>query len=779
MKEGADMSDKDTRRIYDKFDRSLLKIVIFAKAASINAKLDCLYPESFAVGILTAGENEVTSYLLGAHVDLEKCLRLLKNDLEAKRVLNESKALPNYDNLKIDKSVLNACKEAEKIRIDLFQANNIMIHHLFLALLRSSKFIKAVFENEGFQVKDFINNVTTNRDAVTTNSIDKNSTGRKTKSLESFCINVTEQARKNNIDPIISREKEIDSAITILCRRNKNNPIFIGEPGVGKTAIVEGIAQRIVSKTVPKPLIDSELYSLNLSSLVAGTKYRGDFEDRMQSLIKEVQNSPKCILFIDEIHTLVGAGNAAGGALDASNILKPFLARNDFKCIGATTFEDYKKYFKKDGALVRRFQQIMVEEPTQDQVKQILTGIKNKYESFHNCIITDDAIDSIIKMSARYLSDRNFPDKAIDIMDMTCAKCVWDKNIDKSVITTYEVAQSISDQCSIPIEVILWDDNERIKRIEETLSRRIIGQNKAIEIVCRVLKNAFSGIRNPEKPIGSFVFGGQTGTGKTYMAKELANAVFGEENSFIKLDMSEFSEPHSVSKLVGSPPGYVGFQEVDIFIDKIKRRPYSIVLLDEFEKAHPDVLKLFLQVMSDGIMTDSQGNKANFKNVVLVMTGNFGMNEREKDLLGFSLDEKKDVFRMEQNRVIKYCQEKFGAEFVNRVDEFIPFMPLSDEELKRIITLNLNEMENRLINRQCKIYFSDEVDDFILQKSKSEYGKNASIIKRIIVKNIEPCISDALLSDKDKTSFTITISVQDNQLVYKKKKNAKRKVKLL
>jgi ATP-dependent Clp protease ATP-binding subunit ClpA len=566
----------------------------------------------------------------------------------------------------------------------------------------------------------------------------------------------------------LARDKEIESSITILCRRGKNNPILIGDPGVGKTAIVEGISQRIVGGTIPKQLIGCKLYSLNLSSLVAGTKYRGEFEERIHALIKEIQNCTNCILFIDEIHTLVGAGSASGGSLDASNILKPFLARSDLRCIGATTLDDFKKYFQKDGALERRFQQVMVEEPTKDQMHQILVGIKYKFEEYHGCIITDDAIDSVINLCSRYLPDRNFPDKAIDVVDTCCAKHAWDNDKQKPTITGKEIAKVIGEMCQIPIEVILWDDNERIKKIEETLSTRVIGQKYAIDTVCKVLKNAYSGIRNPIKPIGSFVFGGKSGTGKTHMAKELAKAVFGKDSSFIKLDMTEFSEKHSVSKLVGSPPGYVGFQDTDLFIDKIKRKPYCIVLLDELEKAHPDVIKLFLQVMSDGEMTDASGNKADFKNVVLVMTGNFGTGAGDgKTSLGFSETVNKDPFVDAQNKLISYCKEQYGEEFINRVDEFVPFMPLSDQDLKLIIKMRMDEIETRLSSRGFKMEFTESIYDLLLKLSKEEYGSNATVLNRLIAKKIEPCISDALVRCGD--GCVMYVSVENDNFICNKK----------
>lgn len=775
------MTDK-IDRMYDHFDKGISGLIVHAKAASINAKVDCLYPESFIVSILVTGANEVNSVLADMEIDLEKCLTVFKKELSKRKNSNEIQGQVAFEDLKLSKQVVEICKIADEMRENVLSDENKMIgvRHIFIAILRSCKSVKDIFEKEDVTEESFVKSFSSfkNKDKETESdtkpreSVEaghRKSNRSHSSALAAFCTDITQLAKNNKLDPIIAREKEIEQCITILCRRSKNNPILLGEPGVGKTAIVEGIAQRIISGTVPKQLQGCRLHTLSLSSLVAGTKYRGEFEERIQALVKEIQNSTDCILFIDEIHALVGAGSAAGGALDASNILKPFLARNDLKCIGATTLDDFKKYFQKDGALVRRFQQVMVEEPTKVQMQQIISGIKSKFEEYHNCIISDDAVEAAISLSHRYMPDKNFPDKAIDCIDMGCAKHAWKKDGEKPVIVANDIAAVVSEQCQIPLEIILWDDNERISKIEDKLSGRIVGQKNAISTVCRALKNAYSGIRNPDKPIGSFVFGGQSGTGKTYMAKELASIVFGRDSAFIRLDMTEFTEPHSVSKLIGSPPGYVGFQETDVLIDKIKRKPYSIVLLDELEKAHKDVMKLFLQVMSDGIMTDANGNKANFKNVIIVMTGNFGMNDISHGSLGFADSGKKDPFEESQNRLINYCKDKYGAEFVNRVDEFIPFMPLCDSDLKKIAKVRYGEIASRLNSRNCNLEFDDSVSDLLLILSKKDHGKNATVLNRLISKNVEPCISDILM-DMDKNFNTITVYAKDGVFFCKKEK---------
>lgn len=759
---------------WEKLNRNLMKVVIFAKAASINNGVNCLYPESFAVGILVSGENEVTSALIRMEVNLEKCLKLFNKELENKST--DDSEVQNVSDFKISDRLMETCKLAVKIGEDMGSPDSICTHHMFLAIMRTCKNIQKIMEEEGFKTDDFINIVKRNR-PVAAGAEEKKSSTKNTTALTEFCVNITDLARENKLDPIIAREKEIDNAITILCRRIKNNPILLGKPGVGKSAIIEGISQRIIGGTVPKKLIGSEVYSLNLSSLIAGTKYRGQFEERLDALVKEIKAMKNCILFIDEIHTMVGAGGASG-TLDASNILKPFLARGDLKCIGATTLEDYKKYFEKDAALTRRFQQVMVEEPTQEQTFQILAGIKDKFEQYHNCVISDEAIKATISLSYRYLPSRNFPDKAIDCIDTTCAKYAWiksSKGKGDPVVTANDIAEVISEQSGVPLEMIVINNNERIKYIEKALMKSVIGQDAAVVSVCRVLKNALAGIRNPKKPIGCFVFGGPTGTGKTFLAQELSKCVFGDEDAIIKLDMSEYAESHSVSKLIGSPPGYVGFGEAEVFVDKIRRKPYSIVLLDEVEKAHPNVIKLFLQVMSDGIMSDAIGNHVNFKNVVLVMAGNFELDQNSsKSTLGFG--ETQEVYmERDKGRLVTVCHDMYGPEFVNRIDEFVYFRSLDDESLKKIIAIQLEELKTRVVDDRFEIKFDEEIYDALIKIGKKDHGSNATMFKRLISKEIEPKIADAILETLLTDDCKIKVFVENDEIVCKIAKTRKKK----
>ena len=774
------------KRIYDKFDKTVEQLVIYAKAASIDAKVDCIYPESFAIGLLSIGNNYVSGVLSASGVNLSAVSKEIKELLRKKIRNNKGMSGSSYTNLEISKQVLDICRMADSMSIDM-EDKEINIIHIFLAMLTVSKVIANIFIAHGLDYdtakeqllacdrNDVANKDNNEEEKDVEEAVEGKSANscrgkqNRRSALKTFCVDITNLAKANELDPIIAREKEIEQAITILCRRNKNNPVLLGEPGVGKTAVVEGIAQRIVSGTVPKQLLNFKVYSLNIGGMVAGTKYRGDFEERINALVKEIEESPNVILFIDEIHTIIGAGGASGGSLDASNILKPFLTKNKLKCIGATTLMEYKKYFKKDGALERRFQQVMIEEPTVEQMFQILGGIKDKLEGYHKCKISDGAISSVINLTARYMSNRNFPDKAIDCLDIACAKYAWDNSKIDKTITQKDINLIVSELCKIPLEIISCNKGERVDKIESVLKDRVMGQDSAIHLICRALRNAYSGVRNPNKPIGNFVFGGQSGTGKTYVAKELAMSIFGRDTSFVRLDMTEYSEAHSISKLIGSPPGYVGFSETEGFTDRVKKNPYCIILLDEMEKAHPYVIKMFLQVMSDGIMTDATGEIVSFKNAVLIMTGNFGMNSEAKKSLGFThSNEKTDINKIEQKRMIDYCENAYGAEFVNRIDEFIPFMPLSDDSLKQIALINLDEIKDRIGkigNISCSIKFTSSVFDFLLKRMTQEHGRNATSLKRMISKEIEPCIASTILTLADGKNYSISIEVKDDQII--------------
>ena len=638
--------------------------------------------------------------------------------------------------------------------------------------------------------------------------------------LNQFGEDLTIKAEEGKLDPVIGRNEEIEKIIQILSRRTKNNPCLIGEPGVGKTAVIEGLAQKIVDEDVPEKLRGKRIVSLDLSGMVAGTKYRGDFEERIKKTLNEVKKSEDVILFIDEIHTIVGAG-AAEGAIDASNILKPLLARGEMQLIGATTLKEYKKYIERDSALERRFNQIKIEEPSQEDTMKILEGLRDKYEAHHNVKITNQALETAVILSARYINDRFLPDKAVDLIDEAAARASlkadvepkkikkmqeelnevkrereesiinqkfekaaklrdkenelrerlkneelgWKNKNNKSVvsITGENIAEVVASTTGIPVRKIAQDENQKLKNLEVELHKRVIGQNEAIEAVSKAIRRGRVGLKDPKRPIGSFLFLGPTGVGKTELAKAVAEVLFGDENDMIRIDMSEYMEQHSVSKLIGSPPGYVGYEEGGQLTEKIRRKPYSVILLDEIEKAHPDVMNMLLQILEDGRLTDSQGRMINFKNTVIIMTSNLGARIiTDKKSLGFSSnnnEEKVSEKKYEETKkdVMEVVKKELRPEFINRIDEIIVFHKLEDKEIYQIIDLMLAEVTNRLKNEKYNIVIDKSVKEFIAKKGiDKNFG--ARPLRRTIQNLIEDRLAEFILDgelckNEDKTMY--------------------------
>ncbi len=619
-----------------------------------------------------------------------------------------------------------------------------------------------------------------------------NSSYNQTTTLNQFGADLTKQAGDGKLDPVIGRKDEIERVIQILSRRTKNNPCLIGEPGVGKTAVVEGLAQKIVAEDVPEILKGKRVVSIDISSMVAGAKYRGDFEERIKKCLNEVKKAGDVILFIDEIHTIVGAGSAEG-AVDAANILKPLLARGEVNVIGATTLNEYRKYIEKDSALERRFSPVTVTEPTVEDTIKILQGIRDKYEAHHNVKITEEAIKSAVELSVRYINDRFLPDKAIDLIDEAASKVrmkaytqpdsikqieedldkvlkekddavhtqnfekaaklrdtqheleeklekqkkKWESKNSKEIITLTEedIAGIIASWTRIPAQKLTEDENKRLKNLEKTLHERVIGQNEAVEAVSKAIRRGRVGLKDPNRPIGSFLFLGPTGVGKTELSKALAESLFGKEDRMIRIDMSEFMEGHSVSKLIGSPPGYVGYDEGGQLTEKIRRNPYSVVLFDEIEKAHPDVMNMLLQILDDGRLTDSNGRTVDFKNTVIIMTSNIGARLiTDKKSLGFmgagSIDdESKKEYENTKKDVLAELKKEFRPEFINRIDEIIVFHKLQNEEIKQIINIMLKQVEKRLEKQNIKIEITEKVKDKILEKGIDTNFRSTSFKK--------------------------------------------------
>ena len=645
--------------------------------------------------------------------------------------------------------------------------------------------------------------------------------------LEQYSRDLTEAAREDRLDPVVGRNAEVERVMQILCRRMKNNPCLVGEPGVGKTAVVEGLAQMIASGTVPEILADKRILSLDLSGMVAGSKYRGEFEERIKRVIAEVRVAGNVILFVDELHTLIGAGGAEG-AMDASNILKPALSRGEVQMIGATTRTEYRKYIEKDAALERRFQPVYVEEPTREETIAILQGLRSKYEEHHGVTISDDALEAATDYAIRYINDRFLPDKAIDLIDEAASRKKLgifagnktakkaeetrhnleealeaalaegdieaaqalkkdldktDKKIEKTkhnmrekeqeqmLVTEEDVADVVSVWTKIPVSKITQTESQRLLKLEEILHKRVVGQNEAVETVAKAIRRGRVGLKDPKRPIGSFLFLGPTGVGKTELSKALAEAMFGNENAIIRVDMSEYMEKHSVSKMIGSPPGYVGFEEGGQLSEQVRKNPYSVILFDEIEKAHPDVFNVLLQVLDDGRITDSQGRTMDFKNTIIIMTSNAGAQRIvDPKKLGFSnVENAESEHKDMKNNVMEEIKRMFKPEFLNRIDDIIVFRALSKEDVKGIAALMLKELKNRLAKQMdITLTYGDTVKNFIFEKGyDKKYG--ARPLKRAIQNNIEDSLAEEILSGKIQASDKVSMTVVDGKVVFTKK----------
>ena len=649
--------------------------------------------------------------------------------------------------------------------------------------------------------------------------------------LSDFATDLNESAKQGKIDPVIGRDTEIQRVIQILSRRTKNNPVLIGEPGVGKTAIAEGLAQRIVTGNVPEILRNKRIISISIGSMLAGAKYRGEFEERLKKAIDEVQQHDDMIIFIDEIHTLVGAG-ATEGAMDAANILKPALARGEFQVIGATTLNEYKKHIEKDAALERRFQPVQVGEPNEEDALEILKGLRDRYEAFHKAKITDEALKAAVSLSNRYITDRFLPDKAIDVVDEAASKVrmkvfsaapdvkaledrlntvkkekeaavtsqdfekaaklrdeeksllkeigdkksvAKEKSDQKLIVTEEDIATVVAQWTGIPVAKIAEEESETLLHLEEELHKRVVGQDEAVTAVAKAVRRARAGLKDPKRPIGSFLFLGPTGVGKTELARALASSLFGDESAMIRLDMSEYMEKHTVSRLVGAPPGYVGYEEGGQLTDAVRRKPYSVILLDEVEKAHADFFNILLQVLDDGRLTDSQGRTVDFRNTVIIMTSNLGAKALHKNSpeLGFlaakkadsNVDENKGIdFKEAKKSVMDAVKRHFRPEFLNRIDEMIVFHPLTEEDLKEIVTILMSDVTKRLEERDLHLEITTEAMK-LLVKEGSDFTMGARPLKRAIQRLIEDPVSDLILKGDAKEGKIIKADAKDNDLV--------------
>ncbi|MGB2661069.1 MAG: ATP-dependent Clp protease ATP-binding subunit [Candidatus Omnitrophota bacterium] len=809
---------------FDRFTERARKVILLAKEEAKRFNHDYIGTEHLLLGLVKEGEGVAAAVLASLGLDFES----IRQETE-RLVQSGSGGIIGGDipfTPKAKKVIELAMDEARNLG-----HNYIGTEHILLGLIREGEGVASqVLLNMGLDLKtvrdEVLNLLGSSVPGYSTSAEGKRKKKTKTPALDSFARNLTEMADQDKLDPVIGREKEIQRVIQILSRRKKNNPVLIGEAGVGKTAIVEGLAQKINSGDIPETLKDKKMMILDLAGMIAGTKYRGQFEERIKAVMKEIKESSDVIVFIDEIHTLVGAGGAEG-AIDASNILKPSLQRGDIQCIGATTMDEYRKNIEKDPALERRFQPIIVDPPTADQTVGILKGLRDKYEAHHGVEFTDKALEAAAKLSDRYISGRFLPDKAIDLIDEAGSKAklstmvlppelkdeekkieeyrrekevaVKDQDFEKAasfrdderkaredlekklkdwktgqrkqevIVDEEDIAAIVSDWTGIPLVRVEEKESEKYLKLEEHLSARVIGQDEAISAIAHAVRRSRAGIKAPNRPIGTFIFMGPTGVGKTLLGRKLAEVMFGDEDAIIQVDMSEYMEKFNVSRLVGAPPGYVGYEEGGQLTEKVRRRPYSVVLLDEIEKAHPDVFNLLLQVLDEGRLTDSYGRKVSFKNTVFIMTSNIGANLLKKQgALGFKTRKEEEGYKEMKTRLLEEVKKTFKPEFLNRVDDVIVFRSLSKEDLKKIVEIEVKEVQERLKEKNIEIALDKAAKDFMITKGFDKtFG--ARPLKRTIQRYLENPLAEEILGGEfgEGSKIKITHQKDKEELVFK------------
>ena len=823
-----------------RFTQSAIKVLKLAQYEAKHLKHRHVGTEHILLGLLHEGTNVAAKALSSIGIDLytvrQRVHELVEkedfDDLETEEIgySPEAKTIMEYaveqaqalghDYIGTEHILLGIIYDTESIACEILislGADLDIIHDAILDLLNEDTL------NDMPKLNVFKENKAPKKDNNTKDNKQKNNSA--TPLLDKYGRDLNILAQEEKIDPVIGRNREIERVIQILSRRTKNNPILIGEPGVGKTAVTEGLAQRLINGNIPKVLASKRIISLNMASLVAGTKYRGDFEDRLKKIIDEIIENKNIILFIDEMHTLIGAG-AAEGSMDAANILKPALSRGEIQVIGATTLKEYKKYIEKDSALERRFQTIMVNEPSAKDAISILKGIRNKYEKFHCAKITDEAIKAAVKISQRYITDRFLPDKAIDLMDeaaakvrlktvniptnisqleqkiqdlkkakekaidnqdyelaatirdqeiqikeeLATAKTAWEKQNNAQIAVTEEdIADVATLWTGIPVKRLVAKEADRLLHIEDILHKRVVGQNEGVNAVAKAIRRARAGLKDPKRPIGSFLFLGPTGVGKTELARSLAEAIFGDESAMIRFDMSEYMEKHTVSRMLGAPPGYIGYDEGGLLTDAVRRKPYAVILLDEIEKAHPDIFNILLQVLDDGRLTDSQGRTVDFKNTVIIMTSNAGafkLQPQKTNTMGFAVNEDKQIKQNAKKIVMDEVKRQFKPEFLNRIDEIIIFEPLTDKELTQIVTLLLNDVQKRLAEMDIELIIKDEVKSYLLKHGTDTiYG--ARPLKRAVQRYLQDPLAEQLLQKSIKSMQKIIVDCVEDKLTFK------------
>ncbi|EAF5659262.1 ATP-dependent Clp protease ATP-binding subunit [Listeria innocua] len=810
--------------MFGRFTQRAQKVLALSQEEAMRLNHSNLGTEHILLGLVREGEGIAAKALYELGISSEK----VQQEVEG-LIGHGEKAVTTIQYTPRAKKVIElSMDEARKLG-----HTYVGTEHILLGLIREGEGVAArVLSNLGISLNKARQQVLQLLGGGDATGAGRQTNTQATPTLDSLARDLTVIAREENLDPVIGRSKEIQRVIEVLSRRTKNNPVLIGEPGVGKTAIAEGLAQQIVRNEVPETLRGKRVMTLDMGTVVAGTKYRGEFEDRLKKVMDEIRQAGNVILFIDELHTLIGAGGAEG-AIDASNILKPSLARGELQCIGATTLDEYRKYIEKDAALERRFQPIKVDEPTVEESIQILHGLRDRYEAHHRVAITDEALEAAVRLSDRYISDRFLPDKAIDVIDESGSKvrlksfttpknvkemennlselkkekdaavqgqefekaaalrdkeqklkksleetkANWQEKqgLDHSEVTEDIVAEVVASWTGIPVAKLAETETNKLLNMEKLLHERVIGQDAAVKAVSLAVRRARAGLKDPKRPIGSFIFLGPTGVGKTELARALAESMFGDEDSMIRIDMSEYMEKFSTARLVGAPPGYVGYEEGGQLTEKVRQKPYSVVLLDEIEKAHPDVFNMLLQVLDDGRLTDSKGRVVDFRNTVIIMTSNIGAQEMKQDKsMGFNvIDPLKDHKAME-HRVLQDLKQAFRPEFINRIDETIVFHSLQEKELKQIVTLLTSQLTKRLAERDIHVKLTEGAKAKIAKDGYDpEYG--ARPLKRAIQKEVEDMLSEELLRGNIKVGDNVEIGVKDGKLEVRKKAATKKK----
>lgn len=801
--------------MFGRFTERAQKVLALAQEEAIRLGHNNIGTEHILLGLVREGEGIAAKALMALGLGPEKIQKevesLIGRGQEVSQTIHYTPRAKKVIELSMD--------EARKL-----SHSYVGTEHILLGLIREGEGVAArVLNNLGVSLnkarQQVLQLLGSNESAPNQSG---GGTSANTPTLDSLARDLTATAREGSLDPVIGRSKEIQRVIEVLSRRTKNNPVLIGEPGVGKTAIAEGLAQQIVNNEVPETLRDKRVMTLDMGTVVAGTKYRGEFEDRLKKVMDEIRQAGNIILFIDELHTLIGAGGAEG-AIDASNILKPALARGELQCIGATTLDEYRKYIEKDAALERRFQPIQVDEPTAEESILILQGLRDRYEAHHRVTITEEAIEAAVKLSDRYISDRFLPDKAIDLIDEAASKvrlrsytappnlkeleqkldevkkekdaAVQSQEFEKaaslrdteqrlreeleetkkswkekqgrenSEVTTEDIAMVVSSWTGVPVSKLAQEETDRLLNMEEILHKRVIGQEEAVKAVSKAVRRARAGLKDPKRPIGSFIFLGPTGVGKTELARAVAESLFGDEDALIRIDMSEYMEKHATSRLVGSPPGYVGHEEGGQLTEKVRRKPYSVILLDEIEKAHPEVFNILLQVLDDGRLTDSKGRTVDFRNTAVIMTSNVGASELKRNkYVGFNVGDETQDYKDMKTKVMDELKRSFRPEFLNRIDEIIVFHSLKKEHIKEIVTLMADQLKKRLIEQDIDFELTEAAKEKISDEGYDpEYG--ARPLRRALQKQVEDRLSEELLKGTISRGQHVVLDYKDGEFV--------------